>query len=147
MWNCLNVTSSVLNPAIGTFLLRIFVGGRLIYGVIDNVLSWEKMVEFSVFLEQHQFPFPLLAAVASVVIQFVGALMILIGFKTKIWAILLVLNFLIALVFVHFQVGDTVESMTPALALLFICLSLVFTGPGKFSVDYGSGTFRGNLKY
>ena len=38
------------NKQIGIFILRIFIGSRLLYGVIDNVLSWERMIEFSIFL-------------------------------------------------------------------------------------------------
>ncbi|MBT8220441.1 MAG: hypothetical protein KJP00_11475, partial [Bacteroidia bacterium] len=35
------------NRQIGILLLRIFVGFRILYGVIDNIFSWKKMIEFS----------------------------------------------------------------------------------------------------
>lgn len=119
----------------GILLLRIFVGTRLLYGVVDNVLHWERMVEFSLFLESHEFPFPLVSAVVSVYVQFFGALSLLVGFKVRLFSFLLILNFIVALLFVHIPIDDSVEGMTPALAMLFGCLTLFFTGADKLSLD------------
>lgn len=123
------------NWDIGILLLRIFVGLRLLYGVMDNILSWEKMIEFAIFLEAHHFTFPTASAIFSVAVQFICGLLVLIGSKIRTASILLTINFIIALVFVHIKNGDTVEGMTPALALLFGSLTLIFTGAGRISVD------------
>ncbi|MBX2877588.1 MAG: DoxX family protein [Saprospiraceae bacterium] len=123
------------NPSIGILLLRIFLGSRLLYGVVDNILSWERMLEFSAFLEQHHFPWPTFSAVHSVYIQAICALLVLIGYQTRIAALLLGINFLIALFMVHLPAGDTVEGMTPALAMLFASLTLLFTGAKDISLD------------
>lgn len=120
---------------LGILLLRIFIGTRLLYGVIDNILSWERMMEFSHFLQQNGFPFPTANAVISVYVQFVGAILILIGFKIRLASFVLVINFLIALIFVHISIGDTIEGMTGALAMLFGCLTFLFTGADKISLD------------
>ncbi len=125
---------------IGILLLRIFVGLRLLYGVIDNIISWEKMLEFASFLEVHHFPLPIVSAVSSVAVQFICGLFVLIGFKIRMTSILLVINFIVALLFVHIRSGDTVEGMTPALAILFISLAFVFTGAGRISVDKSHNT-------
>jgi putative oxidoreductase len=53
----------------GVLLMRLFVGLRLVYGVIDNVLQPERMIEFSKFLEQFGFPLPLVSAIVSVYAQ------------------------------------------------------------------------------
>ncbi|MEP2772498.1 MAG: DoxX family protein [Fulvivirga sp.] len=123
------------NPDIGIFLLRLFIGLRLIYGVIDNIISWNHMVEFSKFLATHGFPMPLASAVVSVYVQFIGALLVLVGYKTRVAALVLVINFIVALFAVHIPINDTIEGMTPAMAMLFGCLTLFFTGPGKTSLD------------
>ena len=123
------------NPAVGILLLRLFLSCRLLYGVIDNILSWERMLEFSAFLGQHHFPWPTLSAVTSVYVQAICALLILIGYQTRTAALLLAINFLIALLMVHLAVGDTIEGMTPALAMLFASLTLIFTGAKDFSLD------------
>lgn len=118
---------------IGLLLLRLFIGFRLLYGVIDNVLSWERMAEFAGFLQSQGFPVPVLSAVISVYAQFVAGACLVIGFKVRIAAIMMVFNFLVAYFMVHFQ--DSVEGMTPALAMLFGSACLFFTGAGKWSID------------
>lgn len=126
------------NKSVGILLLRIFIGLRLLYGVLDNVLSWERMLEFSEFLRQNNFPWPVFCAVLSVYVQLFGAIFILIGFKIRLASFFLILNFLVALLFVHIRANDTIEGMTPALAMLFGCLTFLFTGAGKLSVRYAT---------
>ena len=118
---------------LGIFLFRLFISLRILYGVADNVISREKMMEFSRFLKAFHFPLPLFSAVLSVYIQFIAGLFILVGFMTRPAALLLVLNFMVALLLVHRN--DTVEAMTPALAMLFGAVLLLFTGPGRFALD------------
>ena len=123
------------NVAIGLLILRIFIGARILYGVIDNVINWDKMNEFAQFLSQYKFPFPIVSAITSVAIQLFCGFLILIGWQTKWSSLLLILNFLIAIIMVHFPNNDSIEVMTPALAMLFISAALMFTGAGKYSVD------------
>lgn len=123
------------NKYMGIFLLRIFIGSRLFYGVIDNILSWDKMIEFSDFLNANSFPIPILSAVISVYVQFIGSILILVGFKIRIASFILVINFLVAIIFFHFKINDTIEGMTPALAMLFGCLTFIFMGSEKISLD------------
>ncbi|WP_347174097.1 DoxX family protein [Polaribacter uvawellassae] len=120
---------------IGIFLLRVFIGCRLLYGVIDNILSWEKMIEFSHFLNSNNFYFPLTSAVISVYVQFFGSILILIGYKLRFTTFIISINFIVALIFVHIRIDDTIEGMTPALAMLFGCLALFFHGTDKISLD------------
>lgn len=131
----MNKKSFFNNPGIGILVLRIFIGGRLFYGVFDNVVSWDAMLEFAHFLEQFNFPLPELSAFISVYLQFITALFILVGFKIRMASILMITNFIIAILFVHIKSNDNIENMTPALAMLFGCLTLLFTGAGKISLD------------
>lgn len=121
------------NRDAGVLLLRIFVGLRLVYGVVDNVFSWKHMQAFEAFLEANHFPLPLYSAILSVYAQLVCGLMILTGFYIRAAALIMVVNFLIALIMVHRN--DTVEGMTPALAMLFSSLLFVFYGAGKFALQ------------
>ena len=120
---------------LGILLLRIFVSTRLWYGVIDNILSWERMIEFSVFLQNNGFPFPTANAIISVYKQFFCAILILVGYKIRFASFVLVINFLVALIFVHIRANDTIEGMTGALAMLFGCLTFLFNGADKISLD------------
>lgn len=120
------------NKDLGIFFLRVFIGLRLIYGVADNVLSWEHMKAFEAFLAANNFPFPLGSAVLSVYAQLICGLMILTGFHIRVASLFMVINFMIALLMVHRS--DTIEGMTPALAMLFSCLLFLFYGAGKIAI-------------
>jgi len=124
----------ILNEHIGLLLLRIFIGLRLIYGVADNVISWDKMLEFSAFLDANGFPVPTISAVISVYAQLICGLFVLIGFNIRPAALIMVVNFLIAILMIH--TNDTVEEMTPALAMLFGSACLFFTGAGRIAVGF-----------
>ncbi len=119
----------------GLLTLRFFIGGRLFYGVIDNVISWDRMMEFSEFLNANQFPLPIASAIVSVYLQFFCSIMIILGLQTRLASLVMVLNFTIAITFVHILGGDSVEGTTPALAMFFGCLTLLFTGAEKLSFD------------
>ncbi|SRR5690554_3836905 len=127
---------STPGSGIGLFILRLFAGLRIVYGVVDNVVSSEKMEEFAVFLAHFHFPVPHISAVVSVYVQLVCGILILVGYKTRWASVLLSLNFLVAIFMVHIPNGDSIEATTPALALLAIALCLIFTGSGRYSVDY-----------
>jgi putative oxidoreductase len=124
------------NRDIGLLALRLFIGLRLIYGVADNVFSQERMREFAHFLEANGFPFPMLSAIVSVYVQLLGGVCILVGYQVRLASAFLIVNFLIALGMVH--LNDTVEGMTPALAMLFGCITVLFTGAGRYSFEKGN---------
>jgi putative oxidoreductase len=115
---------------VGILFLRLFIGARLLYGVLDNVFSWARMVEFSHFLAAQGLPMPLASAIVSMFAQLIAGLMILTGFRIRWAAALMILNFIVA-VSVHIKMGDSVEGMTPALAMLFGSAVLLFLGAGK----------------
>lgn len=121
------------NKDIGVLLLRCFTGARLIYGVADNVFSWTHMLAFRDFLHSHGFPVPLACAVISVYAQLIAGCMIIIGWKIRLAALMMIVNFLVAILAVHLH--DSIEAMTPALALLFINLLFIFQGGGRYSVE------------
>ncbi|PST82590.1 DoxX family protein [Pedobacter yulinensis] len=108
------------------FLLRLFAGTRLIYGVADNLLSAAHMRLFRDFLAQAGFPAPLFMAILSVCAQAFAGLAYITGWKIRYAALLMLINFAVALLTIH--LGDPVEAQTPALALFFISLLFLFTG-------------------
>jgi putative oxidoreductase len=121
------------NEDIGNLLLRLFIGVRLIYGVQDNILHWDHMKEFEGFLGQFGFPFPLLCAVVSVYAQAVAGLMFILGWKVRWAALLMLVNFLVALVMVHW--GESFEQMTTVLFMIFTSLLLLFEGGKRYALD------------
>ncbi len=121
------------NKDVGVFLLRLFIGFRLIYGVQEAAFSWDTMVMVGSFFEKFQFPFPLVCAAVSVYSQFVSGILLLLGWYTRYAAILMIINFTVAWIMVD-RFG-TVEDMTPALAILFSSILFLFQGAGKISLD------------
>jgi putative oxidoreductase len=121
------------NKDVGLLLLRLFIGSRLLYGVLDNILHWENMLEFEAFLKSFQFPFPFISAVVSVYAQAIAGIMILIGFKIRWAALLMIVNFSIAYIMVHW--GEPYDASTAPLAMLFSNGLFLFTGAGKYSID------------
>lgn len=117
-------------------LIRILFGIRLIYGTIDNIVSWERMLEFKTFLEFHHFPFPLVSAITSVYFQFFAGICWIIGFKVRLVSLFMVINFIVAIIGVHLTSGDTYTNTEPALHLLVISVFLLTCGAGKWSLDY-----------
>ncbi len=91
------------------------------------------MLEFRDFLQQFDFPLPLASAVISVYAQFLAGVFVLVGWKIRYAALILILNFTIAFLMVDRH--GSIESMTPALAMLFSALLFLFQGSGKFSLD------------
>jgi putative oxidoreductase len=122
------------NKDIGTLALRLFIGIRLVYGVADNVFSWDHMIKFRDFLQLFNFPAPLLSAMVSVYAQLLAGVMIVLGWKIRLAAMLMIVNFLVAIIMVHR--GDSFEQATPALAMLFCSVLFLFSGAGKYSMDH-----------
>lgn len=125
--------------SLALLLIRLAFGIRLIYGVIDNVLSWERMLEFEAFLSANGFPLPLVSAIVSVYLQLVAGISWVIGYQLKYSAILMIGNFLVALVGFHILQGDSYLNTAPAIHLLCISILLLATGPGKYALDKKKG--------
>jgi putative oxidoreductase len=118
----------------GVVFLRLAVGVHLIVGTVDNVVSWQRKIEFRDFLAAHGFPWPLLSANVSAWAQFVCGGLFVVGLLTRPAAAVMVVNFLVALGMVH--LGKTPYAVTfPALFMLAGALFLLVHGPGAWAVD------------
>ncbi|HEY0744545.1 MAG TPA: DoxX family protein [Chryseosolibacter sp.] len=117
----------------GNLFLRLVIGWRLIDGTQDNVLSWERMLEFRDFLAVHGVPFPLVAANVSVYAQFICGILYMLGWFIRPAAIVMIINFIAALLIAH--IGLTFEQSFDAWMMLLGSLFFLFAGAGKISVD------------
>ena len=118
---------------LGPLLLRLGIGGHLVWSSQDNVFSWARMLEFRDFLEKFEFPYPLACAVLSVTAQFVGGLALIAGAFTRFASAVLAFNFVVAIVMVDGR--RPYPAAFAALAIVVACLCLLFAGPGRFSLD------------
>ena len=117
----------------GTLFLRLLIGTYIIWGVQDNILSHERMVEFQTFLAAKGTPWPALAAPLSVYAQFICGISILLGAFIRLTSVVFIVNFIAAILIAHR--GDTFRNMFPALMMLASGLFFLFHGAGKPSVD------------
>lgn len=115
-------------------VLRLAIGLHLIVGTQDNVRSWARMLEFRDFLAAEGFPLPLLCAVVSVVAQFAGGILFLLGAFTRRAAAVMLFNFTVALVVVH--LGDPYPAWFPAWMMWAGSLALLLSGAGVWSIDH-----------
>ena len=114
-------------------LLRLFVGLFLIWGVMDNVSSSERMAEFVKFLGAHGFPAPGLLAGLSVYLQLAIGVSFVLGLFTRWAGILCAIHFAIAIAMVDRHGG--MRGIFPSGCLVFIGLYLATHGAGRLSID------------
>ncbi|MEP5611100.1 MAG: DoxX family protein [Cyclobacteriaceae bacterium] len=113
--------------------IRLVIGVHLIIGTQDNVLSWERMLEFESFLTLQGMPFPLLSAILSVYAQFISGILFIVGWKTRWAALIMITNFIVAILLVH--IGDSYQGTFPAIMMLAGSIFLLLNGSGKLSFD------------
>ncbi len=113
--------------------IRLMVGVHLIIGTQDNVFSWERMVEFEKFLEIQGMIFPLTSAIISVYAQFISGILYIIGWKVRVAATVMIINFIVAILLVH--VGDSYSNTFPAIAMISGSIFLLLNGGGAMSID------------
>lgn len=117
----------------GILFLRFAIGVFLIYGVQDNIIHWDRMLEFRDFLQAHGMLVPLFAAHLSVYVQFLCGLMLLAGAKVRLAGLLMILNFTVAILLVH--LGQTFPEYYPAAQLIAVGFFFLFNGAGPVTLD------------
>jgi putative oxidoreductase len=117
----------------GIFWIRLTIGFRLIYGAVDNVLSWARMLEFRDFLEKLGTPFPLVSANLSVYAQLICGVLFILGLFFRPAAFVMIINFLCALLIAH-RTGGYLPA-AEAITILFCSIGFLIHGPGKPALD------------
>ena len=119
-------------------LLRLYLGGFLIWGVWDNIVSAERMAEFARFLTVIGSPLPQLAAPVSVWAQFLVGVLLIPGLLSRWAGLLLALNFLVAVALIGTTRGvfpDVTRELFGPMMCVLAGLILATHGPGRLSLD------------
>jgi putative oxidoreductase len=114
-------------------VLRLFVAFVLVHGTQDNVFSQARMLEFRDFLAGNGFPYPLACAYLSAYAQFVTGILLFVGLLVRPAALIVTVNFVVALVMVHRSLPFT-ANIAP-LAMLVGGVFFVLYGAPRFSLD------------
>lgn len=114
-------------------VIRLVIGGFLVWGVLDNILSHDRMQEFVAFLTQFKFVYPEVMAPLSVWVQFCIGLALIVGLFTRIAGGLCVINFTVAIVMVDSHGG--IRASFPSVCLILFALVFIVRGAGHWSLD------------
>jgi len=123
------------NADLGKLLLRLTLGGLLLFHGIAKLLHGVGFIEGE--LAAHGLP--TLLAYGVFVGELIAPLMVILGYQTRIGALLIVFNMLVALVLVHTnQLLSLGSNGGWALELqgffLFTAVAVVFLGPGRYKL-------------
>jgi putative oxidoreductase len=145
--------------SLGLLLLRLVVGGTMVahgypklFGGPDKEVpekalkllgpNWEPFTknsgpkQFAVGLENMGIPYPVAGAYASGIAEFFGGIGLLLGFKTRLAALLIIGNLSVAIWKVHWKNGFFGQGgFELPLSLATGAATLMLGGPGVLSVD------------
>jgi putative oxidoreductase len=122
-----------LNPDAGLLIIRVVLGMIMLYH------GWPKVTNLGGTIEGFTgmgIPLPPLAAIFATVAEVGGGLLLLLGVLTDIAGLLVAIDMLGAITFVHAKNGFGVADGGAEwpLALLAMALGVALAGPGRFSV-------------
>ena len=124
------------NTSIALLLLRLTFGGLMLFSH-----GWGKMMKF--FGEDPiRFANPLgigevPTLALAVFAEVICAILIIIGFKTRMATIPLIITMLVAVFVIH--ISDPFSKMEKGILYLVPYIAILLAGPGKFSVDAAIG--------
>jgi putative oxidoreductase len=122
-----------LNPDAALLVIRVVLGIIMLYH------GWPKLTNLGGTIEGFTgmgIPLPPLAATFSMVAEVGGGLLLLLGVLTDVAGLLVAIDMLGAITFVHAKNGFAVMDggVEWPLALLAMALGVALAGPGRFSV-------------
>jgi putative oxidoreductase len=120
---------------VGILIIRLAFGLQLIIVSWPYIIESEKQNEFVNYLATLGFPFPKVGSVLSVYTEFIGGILLLFGLLMRPAAILLIINFLVAVFLAHLFINDTYQNTFPAANLLAVSIFFLFNGAGNYSID------------
>jgi putative oxidoreductase len=114
--------------------------GRLLLSVIFVLSGFQKLTEFSgtvTFMGSEGLPFPLLAAIVAILVECVGAILLIVGYQTRLTGIVLALWCIATALVAHRNFGnpDQMINFLKNVAMAGGFLQLAAFGAGAFSLD------------
>jgi putative oxidoreductase len=112
---------------------------RIVVGVVFAMHGWQKIHVFHLagvtgMLSHLGFPLPTVFAVILIAVEFVGGILLITGLATRIPAVLLAIDMLVAIITVHMKHGFFVPAgIELPLTLLGAVICLAISGGGSFS--------------
>jgi putative oxidoreductase len=114
--------------------------GRLFVAIIFLASAFGKITNFDgtmQFMESHGMPFVNALCVGAIVVEALGAIALILGYKTR-WGAAALAGFLVAATWVFHTAPDQRIQLLKNLAILGGLLNLIAQGPGGISLEGGS---------
>ena len=115
---------------------------RIVVGIIFLVHGWQKIHALGFhgvegMFRQIGIPLPTITAAVVILVEFLGGIALILGLATRWAGLLLALDMLGAIFFVHLKNGFYVNhgGYEFALSLLAACLALALNGGGALAID------------
>lgn len=123
------------NADLGKLIVRLTLGGLLLFHGIAKLLNGIGFIEGQ--LASHGLP--MILAYGVYIGEVIAPLMVILGYQTRIGALIIVFNMIVAIALVHGHQLLTLSSNGGwALELqgffLFTALALIFLGPGRYKL-------------
>lgn len=125
------------------------LSARVIVGVIMFAHGLQKLLggpaNFGGALEGMGVPLPVLMAFVVTLVEVVGGLLLIVGLLSRLSALLLTIDLVVAILLVKLSIGLIAPQGTPGagaeldLALIAGLLVVLFAGPGRLSADHALG--------
>ena len=121
---------------LGLLILRVGIGISFMFHGLPKLLAGPEMwAQLGGALGLMGIHFaPTFMGLVAALSEFVGGFLLVIGLFSR-TASFFMLNTLIVATIMHLKLGDDFQKYSHALELAIVFLSLIFIGPGKFSLD------------
>jgi putative oxidoreductase len=116
--------------------------GRLFVAIIFLASAFGKITNFDgtlQFMESHGMPAVNFLCVAAIAVEALGAIALILGYKTR-WGAAALAGFLVAATWVFHTAPDQRIQLLKNLAILGGLLNLIARGPGGISLEGGGKT-------
>lgn len=113
------------------------LAGRLFVAIIFLASAFGKITNFDgtlQFMESHGMPAANLLCVGAIIVESLGAVAVILGYKTR-WGAAALAAFLVAATFVFHAAPDQRIQLLKNLAILGGLLNLISHGPGGISLE------------
>ena len=114
---------------------------RLVFGYFLLETGWAKLHNLEFFSQRFVewgIPFPMLSATASGTVDLVGGALLILGLGTRLVAVPMIVNMLVALAVVVLPTIGTLDEFVELDEVLYVAVLfwLLMAGPGKASLDH-----------